>query len=38
MQTLRRTLLESAAVFAVGFAIIASMLYAFSQNSAMLGA
>lgn len=38
MNTLRKTLLESAAVLAVGFAIIGSMLYVFSQNTAVLGA
>lgn len=34
MQTIGRTLIESAAIFAVGFAIVGSMLFAFSQNAA----
>lgn len=38
MNTLGKTLLESAAVLAVGVAIIGSMLFAFSQNAAALGA
>jgi len=38
MSTLRKTVLESAAIFAVGFTIIGSMMFAFSQNMAALGA
>ncbi|MDQ1299768.1 MAG: hypothetical protein QG636_436 [Patescibacteria group bacterium] len=37
MHTLGRTLLESAAVLAVGLSIVGSMLYAFSQNMALYG-
>jgi len=37
MQTLGTTLLESAAVLAVGLSIIGFMLYAFSQNTALFG-
>ena len=38
MNTLRKTLLESMAVLAVGLSIVGFMLYAFSQNMAALGA
>ena len=34
MRMIGKTLLESGAVLAVGFAIVGSMLYAFSQNMA----
>lgn len=37
MTTFGRALLESAAVLAVGMAIIGSVLFAFSQNAAVLG-
>lgn len=36
MNTFRKAALESAAVLVVGFAIIGSMMYAFSQNMAAL--
>ncbi len=38
MSTLGKTLLESAAVLAVGFAIVGSVMFAFAQNAAALGA
>lgn len=38
MNTLGKTLIESAAVLVVGFAIIGSMLFAFGQNAAAFGA
>lgn len=37
MQTLGKTLLESAAVLAVGLSIIGLMAYGFSQNTAAYG-
>ena len=37
MQVLGKTLVESAAVLLVGMAIVGSMLFAFSQNSAAYG-
>lgn len=37
MQTIGKTLLESAAVLAVGFVIVGSVMFAFSQNAAALG-
>ena len=38
MNTLGKALLESSAVLLVGFAIIGSVMYAFSQNAAAFGA
>ncbi len=34
MRTFQKTFVESVAIFAVGFAIIGSMLFAFAQNTA----
>jgi hypothetical protein len=38
MNALGKTLLESAAVLLVGLAIIGSVMFAFAQNAAALGA